>query len=96
MIIRRNIIYTTDGTGHGIGPADEKWNDDVWTQNVWYGYSYFFLDIKTVTPETLFSGIRYSHIAYKLLREKRAFLLLFYYYFKKLAWVFGFMKGYEI
>ena len=67
---------------------------DVWTQNVWYGYSYFFLNITTVTPESLFSGIRYAHIAYTLLREKRAFLLPFYYYFKKLAWIFGFIRGY--
>jgi len=67
---------------------------DVWNQNVWYGFSYYSLEIRTATTEALLSAVLYSHVAYKLLHDKRVFLLPLYYYFKKLGWLFGFVKGY--
>lgn len=69
---------------------------DLWNQSFWYGYGQHFLfhkKKKMISPTTLIAGILYPHIAYKLMHKKKVFLLPLQYYFKKIAWFFGFLKS---
>ena len=74
---------------------------DLWNHYVWYGYgSYTFIvkngraiDIIKLNPISGFLvGIYYSILAYRLIKQKRAFLLPLHYAFKRLAWCYGYLK----
>lgn len=79
----------------------ESWKA-LWDQYVWYGYGGYYIfhkDSKMIRlyemlPQTgLFVGLLYSIIAYRLTRRKVCFLLPLHYFFKRIAWWFGFIKG---
>lgn len=85
------LIYTAnDAVFYHKGKGTLK---DLWNQNAWYGYGQRFLKKKTITSKALIAGILYPFIAYKLMHQKKAFLLPLLYYFKKIAWCFGFIKS---
>jgi glycosyltransferase involved in cell wall biosynthesis len=73
----------------------------IWNQFFWYGYGKHYLVHKKKTvikPSQLLEGLVLSAIAYRLTGRKVAFLLPIQYYFKRIAWFFGFtrahIKGY--
>ena len=68
----------------------------LWNQYFWYGFSMRYLFDKkrrAVNPTSLLLQFSYSKIAYRLTKRKIAFLLPFEYWFKAMAWFFGFIKG---
>jgi len=74
----------------------------LWNHYFWYGYGASsvirknrkIIEVYKMTPPAGFlAGVWYSLIAYKLLHQKRVFLLPFHYAFKRLAWCCGFIKG---
>jgi glycosyltransferase involved in cell wall biosynthesis len=68
----------------------------IWNQFFWYGYGKHYLihkNITLITPSQLLEGLVLSVIAYRLTRKKVAFLLPIQYYFKRIAWFFGFSKA---
>lgn len=68
----------------------------IWNQFFWYGYGKHYLLHKrkaVVKPSKLLEGLVLSVIAYRLTGRKVAFLLPIQYYFKRIAWYFGFIKA---
>lgn len=68
----------------------------LWKQYFWYGYSTHYINSKRRKIANLGSfwlQLSYSKIAYKLTKNKVAFLLPLDYCFKAMAWCFGFIKG---
>lgn len=71
-------------------------------QYFWYGYGSHYiyhrnkgmLKLYKLTPIAgFFAGSLYSIKAYKLIREKKVFLLPIHYGFKRLSWLLGFIKA---
>jgi glycosyltransferase involved in cell wall biosynthesis len=68
----------------------------IWNQFFWYGYGAHYLlhkNKRTVSVSQVLDGLLLSSIAYRLTRRKVAFLLPIQYYFKRIAWHFGFVKA---
>ena len=68
----------------------------VWKQFFWYGYGSHFLlhqNKRTVKPAQVLDPFTYSNVAYRLTRKKIAFLVPLQYYFKRVAWYFGFLNA---
>lgn len=68
----------------------------IWDQFFWYGYGTHYLlhkNKRTVKPSQVLEGVLLSLIAYQLTRRKVAFLLPIQYYFKRIAWYFGFVRA---
>ena len=69
---------------------------DLWNENFWYGYGgHYFMhkhgrNRRIFTPLESFKRVR---TAYKLTRRKVVFLFILQYFFKKIAWFFGFLKA---
>ena len=79
----------------------ESWKE-LWDHYFWYGRGAPRIicenpkvtSLYEMTPIAGFlAGFWYSLIAYKLLRQKKVFLLPFHYAFKRLAWCCGFYQG---
>ena len=75
---------------------------ELWDHYVWYGHGAYriicknrkIINLYEMTPIAGFLvGVWYSLIAYKLMHQKKVFLLPFHYAFKRLAWCCGFIKG---
>jgi len=69
---------------------------DIWVENFWYGYGGHYFMHKHKRPvqvSAILQEFRRTAIAYKLMRRKMVFLLLFQYFFKKIAWFFGFLRA---
>jgi glycosyltransferase involved in cell wall biosynthesis len=70
----------------------------IWRENFWYGYGgHYFLHKyqKSVSTSAFLAGLKRSFVAYKLTHRKTVFLLPLQYYFKKIAWYFGFLKAHS-
>lgn len=68
----------------------------IWNQFFWYGYGMHYLihkNKRTVKASQVLDGLLLSSIAYRLTRRKVAFLLPIQYYFKRIAWYFGFLRA---
>lgn len=79
----------------------------LWNEGFWHGYGGHFIfasararkDNNTIafyklTPPAVFlAGVWYSTAAYKVMHKKMVFFLPLQYAFKRLAWLFGFIKG---
>jgi glycosyltransferase involved in cell wall biosynthesis len=68
----------------------------IWNQFFWYGYGKHYLLHKNkseIKPSQLLEGLMLSVIAYRLTGRKAAFLLPIQYYFKRIAWYFGFARA---
>lgn len=68
----------------------------IWRENFWYGYGgHYFLHKyrRSVSTSAFFAGLQRSFVAYKLTHRKIVFFFPLQYYFKKVAWYFGFMKA---
>jgi len=68
----------------------------IWKQFSWYGYGahlLFHQKKRSVNPSQLLDPISLSSIAYQLTGRKIAFMLPLQYYFKRMAWYFGFLKA---
>ena len=73
----------------------ETWKA-IWNENFWYGYGgHYFLHKhrRRVSTSTFLDGMRRISVAYKLTYQKLVFLFLLQYFFKKVAWFFGFVKA---
>jgi glycosyltransferase involved in cell wall biosynthesis len=75
---------------------------EYWAHSIWHGYGahyvrhknkHTFSLSKMSTPIALIGGIIYSITAYKILKQKRVFLLPVYSMFKNVGWWIGFFKG---
>jgi len=68
----------------------------LWRENYWYGYGGHYLShrkIKTFAPTPALIRLRYLFASYKLTCQKVAFLFPLQQAFKKIAWLFGFIKA---
>jgi len=68
----------------------------IWRQFSWYGYGAHFLmhqKKRNINPSQLLDALSLSSIAYQLTGRKVAFMLPLQYYFKRIAWYFGFLKA---
>jgi hypothetical protein len=68
----------------------------IWNQFFWYGYGAHFLihkNIRTVKASQVLDGLLLSCVAYRLTGRKVAFLLPVQFYFKRIAWYFGFARA---
>jgi glycosyltransferase involved in cell wall biosynthesis len=81
----------------------EKWRDVI-NQQLWYGYGVHYLRHKCKgqvtlwvrTPLTAFvDGLIRSLKAYRVMHQKRVFLLPLYNFSKTIAWWFGFFKSHN-
>jgi glycosyltransferase involved in cell wall biosynthesis len=73
----------------------ETWKA-IWNENFWYGYGgHYFMHKyrRRMQASAIFEGLRRMVIAYKLTRRKIVFLFPLQYFFKKIAWFFGFLKA---
>lgn len=75
---------------------------DLWNKYFWYGYGNQSLYRKNrrlfslprmSPPAGFITGFFYSLIAYKLVHQKKVFLLPLHFAFKMTAWSLGFIKG---
>ena len=75
---------------------------DLWRKYLWYGYggqkiyqqNRTLFSFPRMSPLAgLLAGVVYSLAAYRLLRDKKVFLLPVHYGFKMTAWMLGFIKG---
>lgn len=75
---------------------------DLWHKYLWYGYggqkiyqqNRTLFSFPRMSPLAgLLTGVIYSLTAYRLLRDKKVFLLPVHYSFKMTAWMLGFIKG---
>jgi glycosyltransferase involved in cell wall biosynthesis len=75
---------------------------DLWRKYLWYGYggqkiyrqNRTLFSFPRMSPLAgLLAGVVYSLTAYRLLRDKKVFLLPVHYSFKMTAWMLGFIKG---
>lgn len=84
------------GTGTYFFEKRKKGWKAVWKQFFWYGYGKHYLihkRIVSVKPSQTVNGFFLSLIAYRLTGRKVAFLLPIQFYFKRVAWFFGFSKA---
>jgi len=68
----------------------------IWRENFWYGYGgHYFLHKyqRSISTSAFFAGLQRSIVAYKLTHRKIVFFLPLQYYFKKVAWYFGFLRA---
>lgn len=68
----------------------------LWRENLWYGYGGHYLlhkKRKATAPTAVLSGLRYLSVGYKLTHRKVVFLFPLQQAFKKIAWLFGFIKA---
>lgn len=68
----------------------------VWKQFFWYGYGSHFLfhhKKRTVKPSQVLDPLSFSSVAYRLTGRKIAFMVPLQYYFKRIAWYFGFLNA---
>ena len=68
----------------------------VWKQFFWYGYGAHFLfhqKKRGITPSQVLDPLSLSSVAYKLTGRKTAFMVPLQYFFKRVAWYFGFMNA---
>jgi len=68
----------------------------VWKQFFWYGYGAHFLfhhKKRTVKPSQVLDPLSLSSVAYRLTGRKTAFMVPLQYYFKRIAWYFGFLNA---
>jgi len=68
----------------------------IWHENFWYGYGGHYFIHKHGNPfrtAAFLEGLRRTAVAYKLTHRKIVFLLLFQHLFKKIAWLFGFLRA---
>jgi len=68
----------------------------LWRENCWYGYGGHYSShkkIKPFAPTAVLIGLRYLFVGYKLTHRKVAFLFPLQQAFKKIAWLFGFIKA---
>ena len=68
----------------------------LWRENYWYGYGGHYLShkkIKTFAPTAALIRLRYLFDSYKLTHRRVAFLFPLQQAFKKIAWLFGFIKA---
>lgn len=68
----------------------------VWKQFFWYGYGSHFLlhhNTRSVNPSQVLDPFSYSSVAYQLTGKKIAFMVPLQYYFKRIAWYFGFVNA---
>lgn len=79
----------------------EGWKN-YWVHSLWHGYgAHYFkhknkhaLSLSKMTPLiALIRGIAYSIAAYKILKQKKIFLLPIFCLFKNIGWWTGFIKG---
>lgn len=85
--------FVTDAGFHDR--RKETWKA-IWNENFWYGYGghYFMHKYQRRTQaSTILAGLRRTAVAYKLTHRKIVFLFPFQYFFKKIAWFFGFLKA---
>jgi len=85
--------FTTDAIFHDR--RKDTWRA-LWRENFWYGYGgHYFLHKyrRRVSTSALLAGLRRSSVAYKLTHQKGVFLLPLLHAFKKIAWLFGFVKA---
>ncbi|MEM3823753.1 MAG: glycosyltransferase, partial [Candidatus Bathyarchaeia archaeon] len=69
---------------------------DLWKENFWYGYGghYFMHKHGRNRRFSMFSeGFKRTVVAYRLTRRKIVFLFPVQYIFKKIAWLFGFLRA---
>jgi glycosyltransferase involved in cell wall biosynthesis len=76
--------------------------NDLWKKYLWYGHGgekiyrqnrELFSFIRMSPVASIFTGFFYSLIAYKLLHQKKVFLLPIHYGIKMTAWMLGFISG---
>ena len=68
----------------------------VWKQFFWYGYGSHFLmhsNKRSVKASQVLDPFSFSSVAYRLTGKKIAFMVPLQYYFKRLAWSFGFLNA---
>jgi len=74
----------------------------LWDQYFWYGNGAYYMHHKNprtmnlyvmVPPAGFLAGLLYMFNAYKLTRLKSVLLLPIHYSFKRIAWLFGFIKA---
>jgi alpha-1,6-rhamnosyltransferase len=68
----------------------------IWKQFFWYGYGahlLFHQNKRKVKLSQVLAPLSLSFIAYRLTGRKLAFILPLQYYFKRIAWYFGFLKA---
>lgn len=74
----------------------------LWQEAVWHGHGGYHVFRKNretfalykMTPLAGFiAGVWYSTVAYKATRRKVVFLMPIHYAFKRIGWLFGFIKG---
>jgi len=73
----------------------QTWNE-LWKENFWYGYGgHYFLHKcqRSISASAFFTGLQRPFDAYNLTHRKIVFLISLQYYFKKIAWYFGFLKA---
>ena len=69
---------------------------DIWKENFWYGYGgHYFMHKHNKNRRffTTLEGFKRATIAYKLTHRKVVFLFPLQFFFKKVAWLFGFLKA---
>jgi len=85
--------FNTDAVFHDRRKGTWK---GIWNENFWYGYGgHYFMHKHGRNKQafTLLEGFQRTVIAYKLTRRKIVFLFPLQYFFKKIAWFFGFLKA---
>ena len=80
----------------------ERWNE-LWQEYFWHGYGgsqvtneikeFHSVLHKFFPPIAALTIASQAIAAYKMVREKKVFLLPFHWIFKRIAWLFGFIKG---
>lgn len=68
----------------------------IWNENFWYGYGgHYFMHKhgRNKQVSTLLEGLKRTVIAYRLTQRKIVLLFPIQYFFKKVAWFFGFLKA---
>jgi len=85
--------FTTDAVFNDR--RKDAWKS-IWRENFWYGYGgHFFIHKygKRIQTSNVMEGLRRTAVAYKLTHRKIVFLFPLQYFFKKIAWFFGFLKA---
>jgi len=79
----------------------DTWKD-LWKEYVWWGIGghYSFHKDKRIIPlyemlplSGLYAGLSRSFTAYRLIHRKSSFLMPLHYFFKRIAWWYGFIKA---
>jgi len=85
--------FVTDAVFHDR--RKQTWKD-VWNENFWYGYGgHYFIHKhgRIMQNFPVFEGLRRTALAYKSTHRKIVFLFPLQYFFKKIAWLLGFLKA---